>query len=924
MKGKRLLILGAAFALGLSACANGATMVRKAPLKASITGTFEKTEVADLSNGDEIVIVSTKGTASYAMANNKGTSAAPTAVSVTISNNAITNPDSTIVWTFEKDGDNYSFKTSTNHLYCINNNNGLRVGTNEDNKFIIEESGYLFNVAQSRYVGVYNNENWRSYTSINNNIKDQTFSFYKNTSSQKTISLSVTESTLEVGDTVQLLASENGVNWSTSNENVATVSNGLVTGIGVGSATITASLSGFVSASCSITVVAAVNYGSQSSPLNVESAIAVIDGSPALTRHPLFVKGIISGATYETQYSNYTVWLQSDDGQEPQAFELYALIIDTNEFGDFSANASSLVGYEITATGYGQHYTGNNKSIYELNRTTIGENTVYPTTLELNPPQEILLNKTELTLEVEEEEQLIATIPTGATGVVWASDNSGIAQVDQQGNVTAVAVGTANISVSANGLDAAVCQVTVEPATDYGTENSPLNITGAIAAIDKNPAQTKKPLYVKGIVSEASYSSKYSNYTIWLKSDDGLEDHAFELYALVIDANQFGDFSADASALVGYEVTATGYGTLHNDTTYELTYVTIDGNRVDPEVVALKAPKLSPQEKIAKLDSNAKLSYVFAKEDREDTVVDILNNALTGIDGTTYAAWSGKKSNSNAVYAGQSAGGNSSIQLRSNNSNSGVITTASGGNATKVSVVWNVNTTNGRTVNIYGSNSAYASAADLYATDKQGTLLGTFTYGENQSTELEISDAYAYIGIRSASGALYLDEVDITWSGIVSSINVSKATIRFGGLLQKALWDDLDLDSKIAGYGVMFATESAVAGGELKELTPNDTTIFNRYTALTETKLNPTLANAEQKVGLEDADADYYIWNLCINITASEYFKDSFVSVAYIQLENGNKVFMKQTSSASVKSLAANMLADGVEDDGALSYLANI
>ena len=35
MKGKRLLILGAAFALGLSACANSATMVRKTPLKAA-------------------------------------------------------------------------------------------------------------------------------------------------------------------------------------------------------------------------------------------------------------------------------------------------------------------------------------------------------------------------------------------------------------------------------------------------------------------------------------------------------------------------------------------------------------------------------------------------------------------------------------------------------------------------------------------------------------------------------------------------------------------------------------------------------------------------------------------------------------------------------------------------------------------------
>ena len=38
MKGKRLLILGAAFALGLSACANSATMVREAPLREATNG----------------------------------------------------------------------------------------------------------------------------------------------------------------------------------------------------------------------------------------------------------------------------------------------------------------------------------------------------------------------------------------------------------------------------------------------------------------------------------------------------------------------------------------------------------------------------------------------------------------------------------------------------------------------------------------------------------------------------------------------------------------------------------------------------------------------------------------------------------------------------------------------------------------------
>ena len=63
------------------------------------------------------------------------------------------------------------------------------------------------------------------------------------------------------------------------------------------------------------------------------------------------------------------------------------------------------------------------------------------------------------------------------------------------------------------------------------------------------------------------------------------------------------------------------------------------------------------------------------------TVTDTLTLALTGMSGSTYGSWSGKKSVSDAVYAGQSAGSYDSIQLRTTNSNSGIITTGSGGKA---------------------------------------------------------------------------------------------------------------------------------------------------------------------------------------------------------------------------------------------------
>ena len=142
--------------------------------------------------------------------------------------------------------------------------------------------------------------------------------------------------------------------------------------------------------------------------------------------------------------------------------------------------------------------------------------------------------------------------------------------------------------------------------------------------------------------------------------------------------------------------------------------------------------------------------------------IDELTRATTGISNgtTTYSDWSGKTTTSSAVYAGNSAGGNNAIQLRST-SNSGIVSTTSGGKVTKVSVSWNSNTASGRTLDVYGKNTAYSSASDLYSSSTRGTKIGSIVYGT--STELVIDDDYEYIGIRSSSNALYLDELDITW-----------------------------------------------------------------------------------------------------------------------------------------------------------------
>ena len=214
---------------------------------------------------------------------------------------------------------------------------------------------------------------------------------------------------------------------------------------------------------------------------------------------------------------------------------------------------------------------------------------------------------------------------------------------------------------------------------------------------------------------------------------------------------------------------------------------------------------------------NATYHAVWADAGAAADVVDVLNRELTGVSGTSYSTWSGKTASSDAVYAGQSAGDNEAIQLRSNNSNSGIITTTSGGKVTKVTVTWNSSTADGRTLDIYGKNTAYSGATDLYNNSNQGTKLGTIVKGT--STELTITGDYEYIGLRSASGAMYLDEIQITWSagseptGYISSCCQSPAVVTVAP-------ENTNLELNIEGTASTTVNISQTGGGNGKYYEP--------------------------------------------------------------------------------------------------------
>lgn len=134
---------------------------------------------------------------------------------------------------------------------------------------------------------------------------------------------------------------------------------------------------------------------------------------------------------------------------------------------------------------------------------------------------------------------------------------------------------------------------------------------------------------------------------------------------------------------------------------------------------------------------------------------------------TTYTDFSDVSKTSDAKYAGNSAKDNSgNIQLRSKNSNSGIVSTTSGGTVKSVKITVGSGTNN---VDVYGSNTAYTAASDLYNNSKQGTKVGSVT----ATGTITFSDDYAYVGIRSNNGAIYLSSVEITWTAGAASPSIT-------------------------------------------------------------------------------------------------------------------------------------------------------
>ena len=347
-----------------------------------------------------------------------------------------------------------------------------------------------------------------------------------------------TSASVVVGNTIQLTADKDGVTWSSSNESIATVANGLVTTKALGSVKITAKKEGFKDGSFNITVTrpdptAKIDW-KDADHYSVDGSYTRSSRGPGDT--PVYSKEKADGGEcigYQGTGDKETLTFTSTAAV---AAELTCSMGSNNTVDLGTCWKVTFNGVEINMTG--KTYTSNDSSgSYDFTEVSFGdvnliagdnvllieylvEDSPYldncyiyakaATTIASKPAaekQKIALPEGAETLSVAIG--ATATINCTETGVKYASSNTDVAIVDENtGVVTGVAKGSTTVVISKDGMIPARVTVNVTNPSEIlveaesapevmenGTEGAPTKKTSSSTVsggyyLNSNPSGT--------------------------------------------------------------------------------------------------------------------------------------------------------------------------------------------------------------------------------------------------------------------------------------------------------------------------------------------------------------------------------------------------------------------------------------------------
>lgn len=317
----------------------------------------------------------------------------------------------------------------------------------------------------------------------------------------QSISLNPTELTMTTGMTNNLTVTPKpsnasaSVNWTSSDESVATVSNGTVTAKAAGMATITATSTSnsAIKATATVTVLQSSSSETGTGKITItRNSFTNASGGYGLYNWSAGDPDGIEGTAYI--YAGESNSMQFNTNKQPSQF-----LASTTPTGgaikkvtiDATGNSSwtlltSTQPYSAPASGNPQNGNPHDKDASNNSSWTVsgndtyfalvlgGSGAAYINSIEVeygtgssseNPPelQNIAINPTAFTLKRGGSDNLsVVTVPSNATAeVTWTSSNPSVATVSANGTVTAVAAGTATITATSKNNPAIKATATV-------------------------------------------------------------------------------------------------------------------------------------------------------------------------------------------------------------------------------------------------------------------------------------------------------------------------------------------------------------------------------------------------------------------------------------------------------------------------------
>jgi uncharacterized protein YjdB len=486
------------------------------------------------------------------------------------------------------------------------------------------------------------------------------FSCLKIESAVETINLGGSEFYVEVGGTMRInavlipeTAKDAVLTWTSDTPEVATVENGVVTALTEGKTTIVVRAESGVTASCVVYVTPVVTG------ISLPAALTVyVGGSTVLT--PKF--------TPEGAASTDLVWSSADESIATVSQDGVVTGVNggrttvTVTCKEYSATCQvkvreAAIGVELDITeadlkvgvdelqltaivepansiDYDLDWTTSDEAVAVVSDKGLvtpvgpGEATITVTVDKAHqaacvvrvtqPAEGVFLNKTELRIQLGTSETLEATVQPATTNVKdlkWTSSNPEVASVDANGQVSALALGTADITVTTvDGGHTAVCKVTVIQ-----------SVTGV--TLDAETATLRvgeQTLQLTAVVQPSDASDKSlvwtsSNVEVASVSETGLVTPLASGEALITVTTVDGGFSATCAVTVVQPVLSVTLNetsiNINPDMTFELV-AQINPDNADNKELEWK----SSDESVVTVDQNGVVTGVETGVGREATI----------------------------------------------------------------------------------------------------------------------------------------------------------------------------------------------------------------------------------------------------------------------------------------------------------------